>query len=565
MSNYVNSLRESSLRQAHIEVDTVMRDYYRLLTELSNNSQVSGNVANISVWDVNYQLAQRALREELKRQVSGQEGILGIALIANNREYVFYDRTSLSALHSYSFDFPAILESELVKRPQQVPGTQMLEQASIGAGMLGDRNVLYLAYSVSDLENLERLPIGTVVLCLDEKAVEAVYAGALNDDDNSLQNVTWVMDLEGNVLSASDDILLGRNIFDGQANRDTRTAVDRFVMTADIFAQERFSIQIAEDEGSDYILVNLENQDIYMQQIYTQGIWILIAGMLLILIVSVSINYTSKKIDKDVHSIVYAMNQANAGQLDVRIDNVGEDEFAQISSSFNEMIREMRDLIEREKAAEDSKRRAEIQALEAQINPHFLYNTLDSINWVAIEHSEYEVSKMLMYLALILRYSISKSNEVVTLREELDYLQKYIYLQQHRFRYSFASIVRVDDELLDCRIHKLLMQPLIENCIEHAFPGPTGDDLIEIDIKQLDKKRLQIIVADNGKGMADEWIASLNRGDIDGSFEPAGIGLRNVIRRIKIYYGESGSFHVRRNGSQGCRIILTISYETVDG
>ena len=108
---------------------------------------------------------------------------------------------------------------------------------------------------------------------------------------------------------------------------------------------------------------------------------------------------------------------------------------------------------------------AEIQALEAQINPHFLYNTLDAINWMAVDKNEYAISKMLTELAAIMRYSIHGSNEIVELKDELTYLKKYIHLQQERLNYSFLSTLKADESLYHVKIHKMLMQPLVENTL----------------------------------------------------------------------------------------------------
>lgn len=113
---------------------------------------------------------------------------------------------------------------------------------------------------------------------------------------------------------------------------------------------------------------------------------------------------------------------------------------------------------------------AEIAALEAQINPHFLYNTLDTINWMAIDRDEYEISNMITTLARILRYGISDSNGVVKIRDEVEWLKQYIFLQQTKLKNSFDCHIDVEPELMDLSIHKLLLQPFIENAILHGFP-----------------------------------------------------------------------------------------------
>ena len=123
------------------------------------------------------------------------------------------------------------------------------------------------------------------------------------------------------------------------------------------------------------------------------------------------------------------MNQIKKGNLDVIIPVNGKDEIGQVAENFNEMALEIKSLINEVKDALHKQKNAEIKALEAQINPHFLYNTLDSINWMAIEKGDYEISNMLCNLGVILRYSINKSNHMVTVREMVDWIEKYISLQ----------------------------------------------------------------------------------------------------------------------------------------
>lgn len=575
--SYVDTLHEANLQQTQSEIDGRMRGYYRLLADLSNNGLISENMEKISGWDAQYQLSQSILREELKHQIFNHPEILGIVLIANNREYVFYDRISLSALHSVCFDFPAILESSLIKLPQQSPDTQLLSTRIITTPH-ENQHTLLLSRSVSDFENLQRFPIGTAMLCIDEKALKTLYVS-----EQDTKDITLIMDDTGTVISSSQDALIGENIFRTSGEKPTNRqeivnghtenrvgndsddalvdAVRAFAKAQNIFESRQITVQHYTSEDGLYTVLKIEEENYILNRISAQGLMIIIVGISAILLAGWIINYTSNNIDDSVQTIINSMKMANSGKLNIQIQNEGKDEFAQISQSFNEMIWEMRKLIGKENEAQNRKRLAEIKALEAQINPHFLYNTLDSINWVAIENKEFEVSKMLKYLAVILRYSISNSNDIVTLGEELDSLKKYLYLQQNRFKYSFSCVIRASEELMNCRIHKLMLQPLIENCIEHGFPGETGEDLIEIDISLTADNKLQIVVSDNGVGISDDMIAELNAYDYESDDDQSSIGLRNVFARIKIYYRLGGSFQIIRNPHHGIRVVLTIDYE----
>lgn len=246
------------------------------------------------------------------------------------------------------------------------------------------------------------------------------------------------------------------------------------------------------------------------------------------------------------------MDAANRGDRKVRIETAGKDEFSSIAGHFNVMMDEIVNSEAQEKEALIREKHAEIKSLEAQINPHFLYNTLECINWTAIEQDDYTISRMLTSLADIMRYSIHESNEMVRIEDELKYLREYIYLQQQRFEYSFICTVEADEEILSCRIHKLLIQPLVENVFVHAFPGPTGEDEVNIVISRMKGNYLKIIVRDNGKGMDPSLAEFFNHLDYRREKIESSIGVRNVITRVKLYYGDKGFFHVKTDGSGTC-------------
>lgn len=553
---YVDDISHSSLKQSHSEINSALNTYYSIITDISNNDVISENVSKLNVLDVQFELAQRALREELRQVAFSRDYILGIALAADNGVYAYYDSITLSSIESFCYDFRSIFETPMVQKTKDSPEEIFMETKHISAYGYENKNAIYLSKALVDYQNLKDNPIGTVILCIDESAL----SGAYQKTEQGGTNITFVVDQNGSVISANQEELLDGNIY-GQTKISLENAAQSYIKQLGLAPHGSMAIMSYSAPNSNYTVINAQMENYLLEQIYSKGAWIIGIGLLAIILTLLVIAYTSQNITRAVKEIISAMHKANSGDLSIRIHNNGKDEFAQISHNFNEMIVQMKNLIKKEKHAINNKRKAEIKALEAQINPHFLYNTLDSINWLAIENEQFEISKMLKYLAITLRYSVHESNAVVTLEEELGFLRKYIYVQQSRFRYSFLCLIRAPEEVLECRVHKLLMQPLIENSIEHAFPGKTERDKIEINISILDKKKLQIVVSDNGIGMSDELIYELNHFDIEADSIKTNIGIRNVISRIKIYYGESGGFVIKRNSGNGISIVLTIPYE----
>ena len=216
--------------------------------------------------------------------------------------------------------------------------------------------------------------------------------------------------------------------------------------------------------------------------------------------------------------------------------------------------------------AKDKQKDAEIRALEAQINPHFLYNTLDSINWMAIEKEEYGISRMLRNLGVILRYSVNRSNQMVSVTEVADWLEKYISLQQMRFNQSFRFELNVAEAAGSVRIYKLLLQPFVENAVIHGFKGMEKGGVLRVDIFLSDTgERLNIIIEDNGKGMPREMAESFNVREQAVRDEGGSIGLHNAFARMDMYYGREAVWNVNSIEGMGTVITLTLPVGTAGG
>ena len=260
------------------------------------------------------------------------------------------------------------------------------------------------------------------------------------------------------------------------------------------------------------------------------------------------------------------MKEAKKGNFNVKIKLNTEDELSFIGDEFNEMLSTINILVEDIKnqshyivELSNKRREAEIKAIVAQINPHFLYNTLDCINWMAIKNENYEVSDTIGNFAQILRYSIGDVNKEVTIYDEVEWLKKYVYLQQIRFNNSFTLDLDVNENVLGCRIHKLILQPLIENSIIHGFKGYNNGRILKVSINKFQSNYIKIIVKDNGNGIENGRLEKIINNIKSGKDEDENIGIKNVYDRTKIYYGEDVKFDIESVQGGGTTITLVIS------
>lgn len=237
----------------------------------------------------------------------------------------------------------------------------------------------------------------------------------------------------------------------------------------------------------------------------------------------------------------------------------GEDEIAEIGKAFNRLVRHINGLIKAQKKMYEQKQELEMNALQAQINPHFLYNTLDSVRWMAVIQKANGIADTVMSLENLLRNMAKGAGDKITLREELSLAQDYVNLQQVRYMEIFDYICDVPEEYMDYMIVKMTMQPVIENAILHGIV-PTGTyGEIKVGIRETEKD-LYISIEDNGTGVDGKEFQNLvkNRKNKNGM---SGIGVANVDERLRMMYGKKYGLIFEGEKGRFARVIIHIPKE----
>ena len=261
------------------------------------------------------------------------------------------------------------------------------------------------------------------------------------------------------------------------------------------------------------------------------------------------------------------MNSAERGELNVRF-NVEEyyGEIVQLGTGFNSMMNKIENLLKLVYTEQQQKRKAEIQSLQAQIKPHFLYNTLDTIRWMAEDHDASDISKLVTALTTLFRISLSKGKDIINLEQELEHVRSYLYIQKERYEDKLNYTIVCDPALYRCEITKLVLQPLVENAIYHGIKQKKEGGHIRIEVKKDDEKKgpLRICISDTGAGMSEKECQRINKALADYSAREytEGYGLFNVNNRIRLTYGNDYGLHYRRNDEGGITVILSIPFIT---
>lgn len=270
----------------------------------------------------------------------------------------------------------------------------------------------------------------------------------------------------------------------------------------------------------------------------------------------------SYSISNPIQHLVLSMAKASDGNFDVKFSYTRNDEFKILVDSYKKMINKIENLIQKLYISELEKKDAELQALQAQINPHFLYNTLDSVNWLAMKHKVPDISTMVKSLSNFFRFSLSKGQSIITLRDEIIHIESYLTIQKIRFHDKLNYTINFSPELLDFITVKLILQPLVENAIIHGIEKIEGAGLITISaIKK--ENTMEISVSDNGMGTNAD---NLNEMMLSQNSQTKNFGIKNVNNRIKKYFGTVYGLTFSSNEDSGLTVTIKLpTLKTLEG
>ena len=285
-------------------------------------------------------------------------------------------------------------------------------------------------------------------------------------------------------------------------------------------------------------------------QISGFAIYIMIFAIFMV----ISINmFVSTRIANPIKELEECVKKFESGVIDLKVPISGSKEVEHLGKAINSMVKEMQVLMKNITKEHEAKRKSELNALQAQINPHFLYNTLDSIIWM-IENENYDGAiTMVTSLARLFRISLSKGKNIISVKDELEHAKNYLTIQNIRYKDKFEYYIEYEEETLELATIKLIIQPLIENAIYHGMEFMSGDG--EILVKAYIKNsNLYIDVIDNGFGMTEEVAKNLLTNNSTSKGSGSGIGLKNVHERIQLYFGAEYGLEIYSEPDEGTTI-----------
>ncbi|WMC91924.1 cache domain-containing sensor histidine kinase [Kineothrix sp. MB12-C1] len=555
----MEELTLGNLEQTGNSLEIWLESYEDLLYQIYTNDDVVKLIDKLNNGE-----DDSVTRNQLRRMISGlintKDYIRAITIITSENKIVTYNQLTPYTNESSWINNFSMGQKELYDEISSDNKTHIFSTEYAVSFANEDYYLFHISHRIIDYKDLEKRN-GVVIISIDEELLKRVCL-AKDEDKLSSNNFNFIVDKKGNVISYPDSTRLMTKITDGESSsQEKKKDYLNFIYDENLFPNKYTSLYVYENKGLEWDVVNVVNQKETMigianQQRINIAACLLCFGMVIILTLPLS-----RQLAESVQKVVRSMETVSSGNLETRVtvDKQMPLEVEFIAIQFNDMLEKLDAALKKEKEAGERQRLAEITALEAQINPHFLYNTLDTINWMAIDKDEFEISNAINTLASILRYAIKNSNATVTVREEVSWLKNYIYLQQTRLKNTFRCNIDIDKQIADCKIHKLLLQPFIENSIIHGFERRTGENILTI---RMEKKEeyLQIMIGDNGNGIEPAFVERLNERAFHMMEESENIGIANAFTRLFMYYGEDVHVEIRSVLEEGTEIIILIPW-----
>lgn len=380
---------------------------------------------------------------------------------------------------------------------------------------------------------------------------------------SELGTESFLIDEKGSIISHADKSMLLTSVEqwfeeNGSAALYNEDAEDSFVAR---YKGKEVMVNYLKLQTNDWRVVHvIERSSLYKDsdRVIQVIVIIMLAGIVFSIITAYAM---ASSVSSPLKKMVRAMNQVHIGNLSARIkqDPKRLDEIGRLQHHFNDMVAKIEELLDVVYQEQNNKRIAEVKALEAQINPHFLYNTLDAIKWTALFQKANNAAEMARLLSRLLHISIGKGSDTVLVQEEIEHVECYLGIQNLRAAGKFDVQFDIADEVKMYRTPKVILQPIVENAILHGFADQTEGGVISIRCRE-EGKRLLFEIVDNGHGF-EQAVYSPEQASFDESAKGAsflGVGLSNVSERIKLICGQEYGLAITSRPGEGTAVTITL-------
>ncbi len=460
------------------------------------------------------------------------DNISSIYIFDNYGNKYFIDNTA----QTKSINLESIKTSSWYNNLLELQGRYLLKLNGGGTFQSGSQNYVSMIRVINDL-NTQKI-IGVMVINIPDQYIK----DTLYDGNASAGNIILLDEKNHNIINA--DLPANKKLFQNfNYNSKNYSAIQN------INSKQYIITELANKYGWKIISVNLFNELTTMDKSYNVVllIGIIVNGVLLI----VGLLFSSLIITSPIQTLIEAMKEVELGKFKEVNIKTCNDEIGELKNIYNMMIRQIKKLFIDIIEEQTTKRKAELDVLQEQIKPHFLYNSLDAISSLILSKKSDQAVEFVKALGQFYRLFLSNGNAEITIKEEIAMVRNYLTVQKIRFGGRFKININVDDRVLNIKIPRLTLQPLVENAINHGIRGKLGPGEITI-YAMYYEEYIILSVEDNGIGIDEKIIKNIKKGIF------TGVGLRATIERLNIYYDSENIIDIQSKKDNGTKVTITI-------
>lgn len=481
------------------------------------------------------------------------DGVVALYLYDRNDNIISTYRRAVTPRHNYPMDiYDSMQENNALIVKDYAHSQNAIMLVSSYYNQYRNADIIRFAMKLYNNSNTNRM-IGYVVCDVDSKIFRYRMEKFITDSKMFI----WLQPMKDRTTVAVGEL----NGDEDNTYREISNYIENGVrdFRLPVRSKDRVFFQIGQNKYNLSIYALMPQSLLVANQRSLTASLIIIAAVMLVVTVVTSY-FCSKSLTHPLEELTVMAERIKRGETDLRVEVINQDEIGKLGRSFNEMLDQIEVLISREYETKLLLNRAEYNALQAQINPHFLYNTLDTMSSIAqIRHCD-EVSQLSQSLSNIFRYSLDMKNPFSTVAKEIVHLKNYIYVMNIRMQDNVRYNFDIDDEILKDTIPRICIQPLVENALNHGLRNIRGEKRVVICARAKEEK-LEICVEDNGVGLENEEEINrmLEENKLDLVEQGNSIGLININARVKMLYGDSFGITIEGQPGKGTRVYLSVA------
>ena len=531
-------------------LDSSLNSAKRNLTFSKNNlDNLLAIVENYSVILLSDEVIQETL--DVKKEPSSSELSQNEILMRKRINAITSSFKSISAVLMYDsfgniYDTGVTLlpkESDVSLVPQDLPQWTITEPAPYYIAVPGATiRPHVISYTRNIYSYLTGRYIGKVRIFMEEAYVSKTYSQSLSD-----QEELYMISGDNKTISTPDPSLL---------YTDSQFTVSELEKSEGHLSFKNKEILYEPYQRMNSFLVYVLPRDTIYAKIYRMIWYMFVAGSLLICLCILISSYISRSLTSPLSSLTQAVKNVQLGNWNARVKTDAQDEIGILGENFNRMLEELENRTDKLIQEQKSKRQFQLEFLNQQINPHFLYNTLDNVCALAELGQTEELFELVNNLTSFYRGVLSKGKIVIPLSQEIQLAANYLNIMEIRYHYTFTYEFHVPPEFSENTALKLTLQPLLENAIYHGFETHQKGGIIRLSLRPL-SSCIILILEDNGKGISREDLSALMK-NASQEGTKKGFGIRNVHERIQLYYGSSYGLKIYSGSQKGTRILLKL-------